>query len=402
MPSFEYQAVTTEGKNKKGFLDADSARQARQLLRDKGLLPIEILESCTKKSSKKPSFRRVSSKDLALFTQQFAALVQSAIPLEEALRVAAEQTRSKALRLPLEAVRSQILEGHSLADSLREHPHVFSSVYCSLVAAGEHSGDLGKVLMRLADYGERNQQLRNSVVQAAIYPAVLTLVSIAVIILLMAYVVPKVVAQFADTGQDLPLLTRIMISVSDFIINYGWIVLAALLTATWIWKLLLQRDRFKRFWHKSLLKLPISGGLITQLETTRLLSTLSIMLNSGCPLLDALKISQNTLHNQIIRTALLDATDKVREGQALSKAMTDSRVFPPIATYMIANGEHSGELGQSMEHAARQQETLLNGVIGVTTRLIEPLLIIIFGVLVLGIVLAILLPILQMNNLTQF
>lgn len=402
MPSFEYQAVDPHGKKTRGYIDADSERQARQNLREKSLIPVSLSATAQKSASGATRSGRVATRDIALFTQQFAALVQSAIPLEEALQVAADQTRNKVLRRVLKSVRSRILEGHTLAEGMKDHPKVFPPIYCALVSAGEHSGDLGKVLMRLADYTERTQQLRSTVMQAAIYPAVLTLVSIGVITLLMAYVVPKVVEQFDGVGQQLPLLTRIMISISDFIVNSGWLVLAVLIAAGFIWKQLLKNEAFLTRIHRLMLRIPGLGSLITQLETARLLNTLSIMVNSGSPLLESLKISRETLHNRVIRQAVADATERVREGQLLSKTLADSKVFPPISVYMIANGEHSGELGQSLDHAARQQENLLTSVISVATRLIEPLLIIIFGALVLAIVLAILLPILQLNNLTQF
>lgn len=401
MASFEYQAFDKAGNKSKGFIDADSERLARQALREKCLMPI-TLTATSKSISNAAKGGRVPARDIALFTQQFAALIQSSIPLEEALQVSANQTRNKPLKRTLQAVRSKILEGYSLAEGMRYHPRAFSSVYCALVAAGEQSGDLGKVLMRLADYTERSQQLRNTVLQAAIYPIVLTLVSLCVITLLMAYVVPKVVEQFDGVGQQLPLLTRIMISLSDFIVDSGLLVLMAFFLLSFIWRWLLKKEAFLYKSHQLALKLPALGGLITQLETARLLNTLSIMINSGSPLLEGLKASIKTLNNLVIRNAVSDATERVREGQLLSKTLSDTGVFPPIAIYMIANGEHSGELGAALEHAARQQENMLTSVINIATRLIEPLLIIIFGALVLAIVLAILLPILQLNNLTQF
>lgn len=401
MASFEFQAYDKAGNKTKGFIDADSERLARQALREKLLMPIS-LTATSKTISNTKKGGRVPARDIALFTQQFAALIQSSIPLEEALQVAANQTRNKPLKRTLQAVRSKILEGYSLAKGMSDHPRAFSSVYCALVAAGEQSGDLGKVLIRLADYTERSQQLRNTVLQAAIYPIVLTLVSLCVITLLMAYVVPKVVEQFDGVGQQLPLLTRIMISISDFIVHSGWLVLISFIFFSFIWRWLLKKELFLYKVHQLVLKLPALGSLITQLETARLLNTLSIMINSGSPLLEALKASKNTLNNLVIRKAVTEATEKVREGQLLSKTLNDTGVFPPISMYMIANGEHSGELGTALEHAARQQENTLTSVINIATRLVEPLLIIIFGALVLAIVLAILLPILQLNNLTQF
>lgn len=399
MPSFEYQAIDASGKKQKGFLDADSDRAARQSLRDRKLVPVTLTEA--RQKSQKSSGRTIPSKEISLFTQQFAALVQSAIPLEEAIHIASEQTRNRALKRVLQAVRSKILEGHTLAEGLRDHPKAFPNVYCALVSAGEQSGDLGKVLMRLADYTTRAQQLRSSVLQAAIYPAVLTIVSIAVIVMLMAYVVPKVVEQFSDMGQELPLLTRIMIQVSDFVVHQGWILLLVLFGVSFLWRSLLKNARFKLGFHQNLLRLPLTRNIISNIETARLLNALSIMVNSGSPLLDALNISKETLNNLAIRNAVSDAATAVKEGQSLSKSLGDSGLFPPIAVYMVANGEQSGELGTSLEQAAHQQDNLVNNTIAITTRLIEPLLIIIFGALVLTIVLAILLPILQLNNLTQ-
>lgn len=402
MPSYEYQALDQRGHKQHGYLDADSARQARQVLRDRQLIPVNVQAS---NKSTRPSLRarqRISAAEIALFTQQFAALIQAAVPLEEALQVAADQTRLRPLKRVLEAVRSRILEGHSLAHSLQFHPGAFNPVYRALVAAGEHSGDLAQVLMRLADYTQRRQQLRNTLLQAAIYPVVLTLVALAVITLLMVYVIPKVVEQFNDVGQQLPLLTRIMINLSDFVIQRGWLVALVGIGLALLARQLLKHPPRRYRLHQFLLRLPGVGDLIIQLESARLLNTLSIMLNSGTPLLEALQISRDTLHNRVTRAALSDVAERVRAGQLLSRALAEQKLFPPLAVYMIANGEHSSELGNALQHAASQQETLLNSRLGLFTRLIEPLLILVFGAIVLAIVLAILLPILQLNHLTQF
>lgn len=400
MPAYEYQALDAKGKKRKGYIDADSERAARQQLRDQQLTPLSLASS--QKSVKRTRSQRVPSREVALFTQQFAALVQSAVPLEEALRVSADQARHKGLKVTLQAVRSKVLEGHSLAEGMAEHPKVFSAIYRALVGAGEHSGELGKVLLRLAEYTERSQQLRSTVTQAAIYPLVLTLVAISVITILMAFVVPKVVEQFTDSGQALPLLTRIMIYISDLIVERGWLILAVLVALALLWRALLKRPGFLLSYHRKLLSLPLLGGLISSLETARLLGTLSIMINSGLPLLEALQVSRQTVENRYVQQLIGTIWERVREGKPLSQQLAEAKVFPPIATYMVANGEHSGELGKALEQAARQQETQLNGVVAIATKLIEPLLIIIFGVLVLAIVLAILLPILQLNNISQF
>ncbi len=400
MPFFEYSAFDAANKKRSGQIEADSERTARQLLRDQQLMPI-TLSATKKKSAKKTQSKSVPNKDIALFTQQFAALVQSNIPLEEALRVAAEQTRNKNLKLTLQSIREKVLEGHSVADSMRDHPKVFSPIFRALVQAGEHTGELSKVLLKLADYTERSQKLRNTVVQATVYPVVLTIVAFSIISLLMAFVVPKVVEQFEGTGQQLPVLTKIMISCSDFIINYGLWLLGFIVLFSLIWRHLLKNEHFLFKVHRFWLKLPVIGFLIINLETTRLLGTLSIMLNGGSALLDALTVTSQTLHNRSIRQTLQEVTENVKAGQLLSKMLHNASIFPPISIYIVANGEHCGELAKALEQAAEQQENELNNTIGIATKLIEPILMLVFGVLVFAIVLAILLPILQMNNFSQ-
>ena len=400
MPFFEYSAFDTNGHKKNGQIEADSERSARQLLRDQSLMPSEIA-SVVPAANKQKHNRSVPSKDIALFTQQFAALVQSNIPLEEALNVAASQTRNKNLKITLQQIRTKVLGGHSIADGMREHPKVFSPIFRALVQAGEHTGELSKVLLKLADHTERSQKLRNTVVQATVYPIVLTIVAFSIISLLMAFVVPKVVSQFEGTGQELPILTKIMITCSNFIINYGLWLIGFLILFTFIWRHLLKNENFLLKVHRLMLRLPVAGYLIINLETTRLLGTLSIMLNGGSDLLDALNVSGHTLHNRSIRLTLQEVTEKVKAGQLLSKMLSAAKIFPPISLYIVANGEHSGKLGQALEQAAFQQENELNNSIGIATKLIEPILMLVFGVLVFAIVLAILLPILQMNNLSN-
>ena len=399
MPFFEYQAFATNGRKKSGSIEADSERSARQLLRDQQLMPIQLNTEQQKSSSKKSHNRRVPNKDIALFTQQFAALVQSNIPLEESLQVAASQTRNKNLQITLQQVRAKVLEGYSVADGMREHPKVFSPVFQALVQAGEHTGELSQVLLKLAAYTERSQKLRSTVVQATLYPMVLTVVAFSIISLLMAFVVPKVVEQFADSGQSLPLLTKIMISCSNFIVDYGlWLAIGIVVLAI-VCHYLLKNEQILYKVHSFFLKLPVVGYLIINLETTRLLGTLSIMLNGGSALLEALVVSSNTLHNRRIRGLLIEITEQVKAGQLLSKMLSNAKIFPPISVYIVANGEHSGKLAKALEQSAQQQENELNNAIGISTKLIEPILMLVFGLLVFAIVLAILLPILQMNNI---
>ena len=401
MPFFDYTAFDANNRQQKGQIEADSDLGARQLLRDKKLLPIS-LEAVQKKTAKRKANRTVPSKDIALFTQQFAALVQSNIPLEEALRVASEQTRNKNLKSTLQEIRAKVLEGHSVANSMSDHPKVFSPIFQALVKAGEHTGELSLVLLKLEDYTERSQKLRNTVIQATVYPLVLTIVAFSIISLLMAFVVPRVVKQFEGTGQELPVLTKIMINCSNFILDYGLGVGAFILIASIAWRYSLKNENWLLKVHKFYLKLPVVGFLIINLETSRLLGTVSIMLNGGSALLETLNITTTTLHNRAIRQVMQDVTEKVKAGQLLSKMLENAKLFPPISVYIVANGEHSGELAKALEQAAAQQENELNNAIGITTKLIEPVLMLVFGLLVFAIVLAILLPILQMNNFSNF
>jgi len=400
MPFFDYSAFDAANKQQKGQIEAESERSARALLREKKLLLIS-LNTAAKKSTRRSVKRHVPSKDIALFTQQFAALVQSNIPLEESLRVVAEQTRNKNLKLTLQEIRAKVLEGYSVGESMREHASVFSPIFQALVQAGEQTGELSQVLLKLAEHTARSQKLRNTVVQATIYPMVLTLVAFSIISLLMAFVIPKVVAQFEGTGQELPLITKIMINCSDFILDYGLWIAGLTVVLAIIWRILLKNENILLKVHRLYLKLPVVGFLIINLETSRLLGTVSIMLNGGSTLLDALSVTGLTLHNRSIREVLLDVAQSVKAGQLLSRMLQNAQIFPPISVYIVANGEHSGELAQALEQAAEQQENELNNSIGIATKLIEPILILIFGVLVFAIVLAILLPILQMNNFSQ-
>jgi len=403
MPSFEYLVLNNSGQKQRGFVEADSERQARQQLRDQQLTPVRIKQSETRQGrSRQLLQRRIPGSELSLFTRHLSALIASSVPLEEALQACANQTGHRQLKAVILNLRSRVMEGHSLSYALEEQQQFFPPIYRALVSAGEQSGDLAQVLVRLAEHTEKSQKLHNQVVQASVYPIVLTLVAVGVVALLMVYVVPKVVEQFAHVGQDLPLLTRIMISISDFISQYG-LVCVGLGVAT----LLVLRSLFKapnrRLWlHRRMLSMPLMKGLIIRMDSARLLSTLSIMTSSGAPLLEALETSKATVSNLFIRRQVEQAASQVREGRSLSKTLGESGIFPPIAIYMIANGEQSGTLDRSLQQAADQQEEELNSFIAIATSLMEPLLIVIFGAIVLSIVLAILLPILQLNNLTQF
>ncbi|MBM7424485.1 type II secretion system inner membrane protein GspF [Spongiibacter marinus] len=405
MPAFEYRALDAGGASRKGIVEADSIRMARQALRDQQLFPVEVKATRDKSSGKgglSLSRPRIGIADLALFTRHLATLIHSGIPVEEALAATAKHSRKEALKRIILELRSRVLEGHSLADGLNDHPHVFSSVYRALVSSGEKSGDLAEVLNQLAEYTEDSQKLRGVIVQAALYPVVLCFVAIGVITALMTYVVPKVTAQFEHYDQTLPFLTRALISISDGLASYWYVMIlaiAAVASGVYLW----MRDPQRRLRaHRWVLKVPLWGLLMLELDAARMLRTLAILLSSGVPFLETLKVACATLGNEHLKQSMDRVREQVREGKSFSRCLQDEAELPPMAVYMIASGESSGELEQMVQRAAANLERELQARVQMFVSLFEPLLIVVLGLVVLAIVLAILLPILQLNNLTQF
>ena len=405
MPAFEYRALDAKGNSKRGVIEADSSRLARQALREKQLFPVEIHTSRDKRGSSggfSLSRPRVNIADLALFTRHLAPLIQSGIPVEEALAATAKHTRKAYLKGIVLELRSRVLEGHSLADGLNDHPKVFNSVYRALVSSGEKSGDLAEVLNQLAEYTEDSQKLRGVIVQAALYPLVLCFVALGVITALMTYVVPKVTAQFDHYDQVLPLLTRVLIAISDGMASYWYtvvIALVAIVVGSHWW---LRDPERKLRAHRLQLRLPMWGPLVRELDAARMLRTLAILLSSGVPFLETLKVACATLSNEHLKRSMDRVREEVREGKSFSRCLQDEAELPPMAVYMIASGESSGELEQMVQRAAANLERELQSRVQMFVSLFEPLLIVVLGLVVLSIVLAILLPILQLNNLTQF
>ena len=403
MGAFEYVALDTSGKEKKGVLEGDTARQVRQQLRDKGWMPVDVQETTERDAGsqqRKVRVRRgVSATDLALVTRQLATLVRSGLPLEESLQAAAQQTEKSRLQSMLLAVRSRVMEGHTLATGLGDFPHVFPDLYRTTVSAGEQSGHLDVVLERLADYTESRQQMQQKIQLALFYPALLTLVAVGVVIGLMTYVVPQVVQVFENIGQELPVLTRTLIAVSDFMRNYGLLMLLLLAVAGGFIGWILGKEGPKRRFHALLLHLPLIGRLERGINAGRFARTFSIVTASGVPVLEGLRIASEVMSNLPMREAVEEATRKVREGASIHTAMEKSGYFPPMTVHLIASGEASGKLEEMLERAAvnqeREIETLIAGVMG----LFEPVLILVMGALVLIIVLAILLPIFNLNQL---
>ncbi|MBL8202328.1 MAG: type II secretion system inner membrane protein GspF [Chromatiales bacterium] len=402
MGAFEYTAVDAGGKERKGILEGDTARQVRQLLRDRQLLPLTVTEIAEREASRQQSFTlrpTMSANDLALVTRQLATLVQSALPLEEALLAVSEQTESPRVKSVLIGVRSKVMEGHTLADGFADFPKAFPEIYRATVSAGEQSGHLDAVLERLADYTEGRQVLRQKIQHAMIYPVVLTALALLIVSGMLVYVVPKVVGVFSNSGRELPGLTVFLIALSDFMREYGLLLVAALIAAGFAARRALRHPGPRRWRDALLLRIPLVAKLVRGSNTARFTRTLSILTGSGVPVLEALRISAEVVTNVPMREAVEAAATRVREGAPIGKSLAVGGYFPPLCVHLISSGEASGELETMLTRAATNQEREMDGLIAALLGILEPALIVTMGVIVLVIVLAILLPIFELNQL---
>ena len=403
MATFAYKAIDSKGKQKKGTLESDSARLLRQQLRSMGLTPIEV-EAVANKSSKAGSSllqSKIKTADLALVTRQLSTLVASSIPIEECLQAVCDQCDSPKIKVMIASVRSGVIEGHSLADSMRGFPLIFDNLFCAMVAAGEKSGHLDKVLDRLADYAEQRQEMKSKMMQAMIYPIVLTLVAVSVVAILLTSVVPQVVGQFDHMGSELPQTTQFLIAASDALRDYGlyFVVLVfASISGVKVW---LRKAKNQLVFDRKILKVPVFGRVVNELNTARFARTLSILNSSAVPLLEAMGIAGNVLSNQYIRLKVGEATNLVREGTSLGRSLESTKLFPPMMLHMIASGERSGELGNMLERAADNQDKQFSAQVTVALGIFEPALVVSMAGIVLFIVAAILQPILQLNNMVS-
>ncbi|GAB2902340.1 type II secretion system inner membrane protein GspF [Microbulbifer echini] len=405
MAAFEYTALAASGRKSKGTLEADSARSARQQLRAKGMVPLDIAPAAEQSEKSASGFMSgspgLSIKNLALLTRQIATLLRAGIPLEETLGAIANQTRNQKIRRVVLAVRGKILEGHSFAQALGCFPKAFPKLYRATVEAGEHSGHLDAVLERLGDYTEGQQQFRQKVQLALIYPLVLVFICVLVVTGLMVYVVPDVIEVFTGTGQILPLPTRVLVSLSDFIAVWGWLVPPALGAAIAGIAILLRRPAIKYKFHHRLLELPVIGWMVRGAQSARYVGTLAILTGSSVPLVQAMGIARGVMTNEFLKDRLETAQKTVREGGSLHRAMEDIGYFPPMMIYMIASGESSGTLDEMLQRAAESQEQDLQGAVTAFVSLFEPLMLLVMAAIVLFIVMAIMMPIMSMNELAM-
>jgi general secretion pathway protein F len=406
MPSYRYEASDAIGKVERGLIDADSPRAARTQLRGRGLTPLAVDSVAAQEhaaaGAPRPLFgARMSDSELAWTTRQLASLLSARLPLDAALTATAEQAERKHIREVLTTIRSDIRAGHRLADALATRPRDFPEIYRALIAAGEESGDLAQVMEKLADYIEERNNLRTKVLTAFIYPAVVACVSVGIVIFLLGYVVPQVVSAFSQARQELPLLTRVMLGLSDFVRTWGWLLAIGLAAAFTGWRMMLRAAPARLAWHSRLLRTPVAGRFILGLDAARFASTLAILTGSGVPLLRALDASRQTLGNDRLRASIDDATTRVREGVSLASALQVQKTFPPLLIHLTASGEKTGTLPELLERAAQTLSREVERKAMAMTALLEPLMILLMGGFVLLIVLAVLMPIIEINQLVR-
>ena|SRR5690554_6415999 len=403
MAAFVYRAVDTNGKQQKGVLEADSSRQVRQQLRDKGWIPLSV-EVTTQKAKNEGVFSRsprLSVPELALITRQLATLIQAGLPIDESLKALSDQTGKQRIKAMILAIRAKVLEGYTLAKALAEYPKAFPHLYRSTVAAGEHAGHLDSVLNRLADYTEARQASDQKIKLAAMYPIILSIVAIGIVIGLLTYVVPDIVDVFVKNGQELPGLTQFMLNLSHFITDWGLLTIILLVVALIVFNMALRNAGFRKKWHAFLIRMPALGRFVKDTNTARFGSTLAILTSSGVPLVDAMRIASQVVLNIPIQEALTQATIKVSEGSSLNKALAETGFFPPIMLHMIASGENSGELDSMLAKTATQQETTLENTVEALVKIFEPLMLLMMGGIVATIVAAIMMPILELQKMVQ-
>ena len=405
MPAFQYVALNPQGKEIKGILEADSARQLRQTLRDQALTPMQVEPSNKQfdKGSNQQGFSLFTPKlkalDRVLFTRQLSTLLASSMPIEESLNAIAQQNEKQSNKALIMGIRSRVLEGNSLAQSLLEYPSSFSNLYCSSVAAGEQSGFLDQVLDNLSNYLEREHESYRNVEMALMYPIILLIVAFVIVGALMVYVLPDMIDVIENTGQTLPWATTLLISVTELLKSFWWVLLCGILALSLFIRGILNREKVRLIWDAYKFSLPIIGKIIRSSNSARFSNTLSILTKSGIPLVDSMKIASEVVANKALQTDLRTATQDVVEGKSLRESLENISYFPPMMMHMIGSGEQSGELDQMLARVAEYQQAEVERLVSTLVKLFEPAMMIIMGGTVLFIVMAVLLPILSMNQI---
>jgi general secretion pathway protein F len=404
MPAYQFTALEADGKTRKGIIEADTARAARSNLRSQSLIPLEVdaVVSVSNASTKSQGLfapRRVLNQTaLTVWTRQLADLVGAGLPLERALSALIDEAENEAQRGLVASLRSDVNGGASFATALAQHPREFSEIYCAVIGAGEQSGNLGEVLNKLADDLEEQQALRAKLIGAALYPAIVTLIATVIVIFLVSYVVPQVASVFAGSKRALPFLTVAMLGVSSLIRNWGWLILLVLVLLAALLRMALRQDTFRERFDAAWLELPLVGRLARGYNAARFGGTLAMLALAGVPILRGLQTAAMTLSNRALRRDALEALVQVREGATLASALSKQGRFPSLLAMFARLGEQTGQLPKMLDHAAKQLGNDVQRRAMALATILEPLLIVAMGVVVLLIVLAVLLPIIQMNQ----
>ncbi len=401
MEAFQYEALDAAGRTVTGVVQADTARNARALLRAQGLLPAMVSEVGAKERASQPWVKGISSSELSLLTRQLATLLTAGLTMEQSLTALIEEAQDPTTREVLGGVKTEVIAGLSLAGAMATYGKSFPDFYQALVHGGEESGALALVLQHLADYLDARQALKQKTSLALLYPILVTVVAIMIVTGLLVYVVPQVVQVFSQSRQSLPLLTRALISLSDFLRAAWPYILVTMIAAAAGARMALRREEPRRLWHALLLATPWLGPLVRGVNTSRFASTLAILVGGGVPLLSALSSGARVMTNMVMQEAVLAAIERVREGSSLARALGESRAFPPLLIHLVASGEVSGKLEQMLERAAALETQALERRLAVFLTLLEPVMILLMGGIVLLIVLAILLPIIEINQLVR-
>lgn len=409
MPVYAYKGLNSSGRNVGGIIDADNPKAARMKLRRTGVYPTDLNEERAQKAAMGTSsqldfasmFERVTPEDLALMTRQLATLVGASLPLVECLGALIEQMDKGKQKRILSQVRERVVEGEPLADAMQPHPRVFDNLYVNMVRAGEASGALDIVLFRLAEYTERSAELRRKVRSALTYPILMLIASSGILFFLLAYVVPKITRIFEETHQALPLMTTILLAVSGFASQYWWIVLAVVIFAAVGIRVSMRSPAGRLRFDRTILRIPYFGKVLKKVALARFSRTLSTLLLGGIPLLQSLDIVKHVVSNKVLENAIEEGRDSIREGQSIADPLKKSGLFPPLLVHMIAVGEKSGELEAMLGRAADAYDSEVEASVSAMSSILEPVMTLFMGGVVLFIVLAILLPIFQMNDLVR-